>query len=80
MYFQAAKAAFHTGAEQEVSNGARELLTRAKPTIVLALHGEEQRRRCRRILQELDYVLYALDGRPLTGDTFVDDEIYALPR
>lgn len=66
------------GAEHAVLEGARGILMQRSTRIVLSLHGDEQQRRCRELLQELGYSLYCLDGTPVADKSV--DEIYALPQ
>lgn len=66
------------GAEHNVLEGAQRILAERAPRIVLSLHGDDQKRRCSELLRELGYVLYSLDGKPLTE--IIEDEIYALPQ
>lgn len=66
------------GAEARVLQGARTTLRRFRPILFIALHGEEQRRACREILQSLDYRVCDLDGRELS-DQAGTDEVSAWP-
>jgi hypothetical protein len=43
------------GAEYLVLEGARLLLNQQKPMLFIALHGAEQKRRCQKALERLDY-------------------------
>ena len=68
------------GSEAAALDGARMLLTKGRPTIFLAMHGEEQRTRCELLLRAAHYHIYYLDGREhRSGEPLSDDEIYALP-
>lgn len=50
------------GGEWSALNGATRVLREHRPRLVLALHGEEQRR-CLHLLREAGYTLLALDGK-----------------
>lgn len=49
------------GAEADVLEGARDLLTRHHPTVLLATHNDEVHRRCWDVLAGLGYQVEALD-------------------
>ena len=52
------------GAESRVLTGARDLLSRSRPLVLLSTHGREQHEACWQILVELDYDLrLRRDGR-----------------
>ena len=62
------------GAEADVLSGARELLQRHKPILLLATHGSEVHRKCCDMLRELGYTLYPLDDKPLEESSEVRAE------
>jgi FkbM family methyltransferase len=68
------------GAEYLVLEGARLLLNQQKPMLFIALHGAEQKRRCQKALERLDYQIFNLDGSALDTPVLQDDEIYAMPK
>ncbi|MBG0784661.1 MAG: FkbM family methyltransferase [Anaerolineaceae bacterium] len=53
------------GAEYDVLNGARALLAQYKPVIFLDTHNREAHNATVKLLNELDYEIYCLDGKPL---------------
>lgn len=53
------------GAEFEVLNGARKVLELHKPVIFLDTHNREAHNATVELLNELDYDIYCLDGKPL---------------
>lgn len=63
------------GAEARVLAGARELLTRARPVLLLALHGSKEREECFDLLRALDYRFFDLAGRPVQTASALPDEI-----
>jgi FkbM family methyltransferase len=65
------------GAEGALLQGARRTLECYRPTIFVALHGEEQKQACQTLLESLRYRLYALDDTPVCG-ACQPDEVYAL--
>ncbi len=68
------------GSETAALEGAQTLLAKSRPTVFLAMHGEDQRIQCERLLRATGYRIYYLDGsehRP--GEALHDDEIYAVP-
>lgn len=67
------------GAESMALAGARQLLERQRVVLFLACHGEEQRRRCFRILRDAGYCIYYLDGRRHISGELESDELYAVP-
>ena len=66
------------GAEGKVLRGASRILSKGRPALFIALHGEEQRQECAVLLRAVDYGLYALDGNQIEGP-ILTDEIVALP-
>jgi len=64
------------GAEYAALCGARGLLARHRPALLLATHGAEVHGRCCALLRELGYGLEPLDGRPLEQSS----EVRATPR
>lgn len=67
------------GAEARVLEGAPSLLRSKKSVWFIAMHGEEQARRCQAILFDADYRLYRLEGTELRHGPLPTDEIYAVP-
>lgn len=67
------------GAESRVLEGAGLLLNRRKTVWLVAMHGEEQKRRCQSLLTEAGYRLYSLDGTEFGSGLLPTDEIYAVP-
>lgn len=67
------------GAESAVLEGARRMLCRHRPILLLATHGRDQERRCVGILRELGYEISYLDGSAARGDALTSDELIALP-
>jgi len=65
------------GAEEAVLRGGRDLFSRCRPLIYLALHGDEPRKRCQELLEGWGYRLMPLDG---VDDPSVSDEWFAEPR
>ena len=65
------------GAEARLPAGAAPLLERAHPTLLLALHGREQRRLCFEILRAADYRIADLRGRPVAAAHAMPDEVIA---
>jgi FkbM family methyltransferase len=53
------------GAETAVLSGAREILQRHKPILLLATHGADVHRKCCDMLREMRYTLRPMDGKPL---------------
>jgi hypothetical protein len=68
------------GAEYLVLEGARLLLNQQKPMLFIALHGAEQKRRCQKALERLNYQIFNLDGSALNTPVLQDGEIYAMPK
>jgi len=66
------------GAESLVLNGAKELLSRKKTTLFIALHSDDQQRKCAKFLRSSGYEIYLLDGQTAVGE-LTSDEIYATP-
>jgi FkbM family methyltransferase len=62
------------GAEADVLHGARDLLSRHKPALLLATHGPEVHHTCCNFLRELRYTLTPLDGKPLEESSEVRAE------
>jgi len=67
------------GAESLVLEGARKLLSAKKTTLFVALHGDEQKTRCRKLLGTLEYKIFLLDGSALGNERLQNDDIYAVP-
>lgn len=67
------------GAESMVLEGARNLLAQRKTALFVALHGEQQVRRCTEILRAAGYDIFLLSGERVVDPQFVGDEIYAIP-
>lgn len=53
------------GAEANVLAGARDILQRHKPILLLATHGAEVHQKCCDFLLEMGYSLHPLDDKPL---------------
>ena len=51
------------GAESRLLEGAKAMLAKRQTTLFIALHGEEQKQRCRDLLVTTGYDLYSLYGR-----------------
>jgi FkbM family methyltransferase len=66
------------GGESDAVKGARALLVKHQPIVVLALHGPEHARFCPEFLRSCGYRVFDLADAPVTG-TPVMDEIYARP-
>jgi FkbM family methyltransferase len=66
------------GAEGRVLEGARELLRRAHPLLVVALHGLEQKTRCFEILRALGYRVLGLGGKSIMDSANLPNEIIAV--
>ncbi len=67
------------GAESRVLDGSQRLLRERKSVLLIALHGNEQKRACLSILKRLDYSVFLLNGERVTGHEALFDEIYAVP-
>jgi FkbM family methyltransferase len=65
------------GGESDALRGARELLAKHKPIVLLALHGPEHVTFCPEFLRSCGYRVFNLAGCPLKAGN-VPDEIYAL--
>jgi FkbM family methyltransferase len=66
------------GAESRVLAGARDLIRRRRPIVFVALHNDEQKRRCLGQLRDSGYGIFDLSGNRV-GDFPATDEVYALP-
>jgi FkbM family methyltransferase len=67
------------GAKSRVLEGAPSLLRLKKTVWFIAMHGDEQARRCQTILFDADYRFYRLEGTELHHGPLLTDEIYAVP-
>ena len=67
------------GAESLVLEGATKLLGYRKTILFVALHGDDQWRKCKHILETAGYELFLLNGDKVTGKNAAVDEIYAVP-
>lgn len=67
------------GAEADMLEGARQLLLRHRPVVLLALHSPEQKFRCHAILRESGYAIEAIDGSGTHEPTAGGWEILATP-
>ena len=67
------------GGESAALLGAAQLIAQGKATILLALHGREQEKKCLSILQDARYVLEYLDGEAVGDALLRSDEIVAFP-
>ncbi len=66
------------GAESLVLSGAKELFSRKKTTLFIALHSDDQQRKCAEFLRSSGYEIHLLDGQTAVGE-LTSDEIYATP-
>jgi len=66
------------GAEARVLKGAKELLFRAHPILVLALHGADQKVECFEILRSFGYSVKGLTGRAIASPAVMPNEIIAI--
>ncbi len=66
------------GAENRVLEGALELLRRAHPVLVLALHGTEQKIGCSKILRAFGYRVLGLGGKSITDSAALPNEVIAV--
>lgn len=66
------------GAEVAVLSGAEQLITRAHPTLLLALHGAEERRECFEILRAAGYDITHLSGEVILHAESMPDEVIAI--
>jgi FkbM family methyltransferase len=66
------------GTESAVLEGAQRILREARPVVFVALHSNEQRRKCAAILRVAGYTICDLQGQPVKGVPETD-EIYAVP-
>ena len=67
------------GAESSVLEGCKLILSGKTTIIFIALHGDEQKIRCRKILESFGYEIMLFDGTTLGNKPLWDDEIYAVP-
>jgi len=67
------------GAEVRVLQGAKELMLRAHPVIVLALHGASQKVQCFEILRSFGYSVTGLTGKAIENPEVMPNEIIATP-
>lgn len=68
------------GAESLVLSGAHSMLLQRRTVLLIALHGDEQKRACLSILKAAGYDAFELDGRAIVGREDASfDEIVALP-
>ena len=65
------------GGESDALVGAERILRDIRPTIFLALHGEEHRRQCSALLRKHKCALFDIEGRLIDGEVETD-EIYAI--
>jgi len=66
------------GAELSVLMGARGILSRKSPAILVALHSDELKQQCRSWLSTFGYQFFDLAGKKLNSTHALPDEIYAL--
>jgi len=66
------------GAEANVLAGARELIKRAHPTMLIALHGREAGLKCYSHLHEAGYAVTALSGSKVENGEAAPSEILAV--
>ncbi len=67
------------GAESGALEGAHKLLGMRRTVWIIALHGDEQRRKVGHILSGFGYRIFRLDGSAIATGNIDTDEIYALP-
>ena len=67
------------GAESRVLDGAVNLLSSRKTTLLIALHGHKQMELCLARLDQSGYSAFQLDGQPATPHGGTLDEICAAP-
>ncbi len=67
------------GAESSVLEGSKAILSRKRTALFIALHGDEERIRCKKILESLGYKIVLLDGTALGKRSLRNVEIYAIP-
>jgi FkbM family methyltransferase len=66
------------GAEAAILCASKDLLDRHSPDILLALHGAVQEQACSKLLTDLGYRLFSLDGVEIKSDgTLMHDEVFA---
>ncbi len=68
------------GAEGKVLAGARELMARSHPTMLIAIHGDEAARECFSILDRAGYEMNSLRGRKIDNVDAMPLEIIARHR
>lgn len=64
---------------ENVANLLKHVAINRKTVWLVALHGDEQKRRCQSLLIEAGYRLYGLDGTEFDSGPLPTDEIYAVP-
>lgn len=67
------------GAESLVLEGARRLLKSKKTTLFISLHGDEEKARCQKILDDLEYKIFMLDGSASNGRP-LNDDVFTMPK
>lgn len=67
------------GGEREVLQGAKQVLSRGKTLILLALHGRDLEKQCLSLLRELRYRLFYLDGEEIGAGPLQSDEVLGIP-
>jgi len=66
------------GAEARVLQGAKGLLLRSHPILVLALHGDRQKSECFEILRSCGYSVRGLSGKAIENPEMMPNEIIAI--
>ena len=66
------------GAEAQVLAGAQKLIERARPAMLIAIHGQEAARQCHALLRDAGYIISALDGVRIDNAEAIRDEIMAI--
>jgi FkbM family methyltransferase len=66
------------GAEANVLAGARKLIERAHPKMMIALHGQDAASGCYSILRETGYTVTALDGAKIDNAETIPSEVLAV--
>ncbi len=68
------------GSESSLLEGAKKLLEKKTTTLFISLHGDDQKKRCREILEAANYRILTLGGSELSNGQLIGNEIYAIPK
>lgn len=68
------------GAESDVLEGAKDIISKNKPVLFIALHGEAQKHKCMEMLFSNSYHIFLMDGTEIKDTLSHCDEIYAVPQ